>query len=120
MTSYTVSGREPDFGDIPPDMCGGITRYIERGIPPGHFLTAVICNDLKQACARADETNRFLLFEYVKFFYNHAPAECWGSDVRFDQWVGHRGLLGPDRDRLELDRDRTEPDSDISPEAERS
>ena len=68
-----------DFSKLPERMHGGIRRYIEHGIPPGHFLTAIICNDLREACARADEENRGLLFEYVGFFYNHAPIGCCSS-----------------------------------------
>ena len=31
---------------IPEHMRGGIERYVNHGIPPGSFLTAIICNDL--------------------------------------------------------------------------
>ena len=41
MTSYVSSGRAPDWSLIPDYMIGGLRRYIERGIPPGHFLSAV-------------------------------------------------------------------------------
>ena len=34
-------------------MMGAIQRYIDHGIPPGHFLTAVIENNLCEACGRA-------------------------------------------------------------------
>jgi hypothetical protein len=90
--SYTASGIEPDWELVPERMRGGVRRYIENGIPPGHFLTAVICNDLREACSRADEENRVLLFDYVKFFYCYAPGECWGHPDRFYAWVQHRGL----------------------------
>jgi len=92
--SYTISGQEPDWSMLPERMHGGVRRYIEDGIPPGHFLTAVISNDLREACARADEENQRLLFDYVRFFYCHAPQSCWGSPDRFAAWVSHRGLNG--------------------------
>ena len=43
-------------------MMEGIMRYIDHGINPGDFLTAVICNDLKGACGWMEEkkTNRSL------------------------------------------------------------
>lgn len=72
---------------IPEHMRDGIVRYIENGIEPGSFLTAVICNDLTQACACADSQNRRLLFEYIDFFYNYAPRSCWGSREKFDSWI---------------------------------
>ena len=84
----------PDWGGIPERMRGGITRYLEHGIPPGHFLTAVICNDLREACERADDENKHLLFEYVKFFYCHTPVGCWGSPENFEAWVKRGGDRG--------------------------
>jgi len=80
-----------DWGRIPERMRGGITRYVERGIRPGGFLTAVICNDLSWAAGSADATNRLLLWDYVKFFYNYAPHECWGSPEKFQAWLKEKG-----------------------------
>ena len=76
-----------NWGRIPERMRGGITRYIEHGIPPGDFLTAVICNDLREACARADDENRYLLWDYVRFFYNYTPTGCWGSPEKMKVWI---------------------------------
>jgi len=42
---------------IPQRMMDAIDRYINQGIQPGHFLTGVICNDLKEAISRADDEN---------------------------------------------------------------
>ena len=72
---------------IPLRMHTGIIRYVTQGIVPGGFLIAVITNDLKDACRRADDQNQSLLYEYVKWFYNHAPAPCWGSLENFTVWV---------------------------------
>lgn len=73
---------------IPDYMVGGIVRWIENGIHPGDFLAAVISNDLKEACARADETNQELIFNYVQFFYSWAPSQCWGSPEKVATWRG--------------------------------
>jgi hypothetical protein len=96
--SDTIDRREPDWNLLPERMHGGVRRYIEQGIPPGDFLTAVISNDLCEACGRADEENQHLLFEYVKFFYCHAPQECWGSQEKYKAWVQHGGLATLDKD----------------------
>ena len=72
---------------IPERMRGGITRYIFDGNPPGEFLQAVIKNDLKAAVGLADDENRTILNRYVVFFYNHAPAGCWGGPEQFENWV---------------------------------
>jgi hypothetical protein len=71
---------------IPDYMVGGITRYIEHGVLPGDFLRAVISNDLKEACSRADSNNMWVLPVYVAYFYNNAPGECWGSKEKMLAW----------------------------------
>lgn len=63
---------------IPEHMHGAIIRFYENGIPPGGFLSAVIDNDLREASARADDINRHALFNYIRWFYNHAPSGTWG------------------------------------------
>ncbi len=72
---------------IPPRMMGGIERYIIEGIIPGQFLQAVICNDMKEAFGRADDENFHLMPAYVNYFYNEAPAPCWGSRKDMDTWA---------------------------------
>lgn len=71
-----------------PSMTGGLRRWIENGIEPGSFLSAVIRNDLKDACGRADDINRKCLFEIVAWFYNEAPTGCWGSEDALKSWRG--------------------------------
>jgi len=66
---------------------GGMQRYIEKGIAPGDFLTAVICNDLTESFARADDINRGIMFDIVCFMYNEAPSLCWGSREIMDAWI---------------------------------
>lgn len=74
---------------IPERMHGGIIRYIENRTSPGSFLMAVILNDLKEACAYADDENAGLLHVYVSFFYNRAPSQCWGSPERVTAWLNN-------------------------------
>lgn len=87
---------ESDFAaqGLPDRMWGGVSRYLEHGISPGHFLTAVISNNLKECVARADCENMRLLPEYVKFFYNCVPGGCWGSQHSFDVWIESGGFIG--------------------------
>ena len=72
---------------LPAGLRGGMERYIEHGVPPGHFLTAVLTNDLRGACERADDVNRHLLWEIVGWLYNEAPAPCWGSPTKVSTWL---------------------------------
>lgn len=73
---------------LPPRMMGAIERYVNQGIPPGDFLTAVICNDLFEAVGRADEENMANLPAYVAYFYNEVTGACWGSRERMAAWMG--------------------------------
>jgi hypothetical protein len=94
MSNTNYIGAEPDWSLIPDYMIGGLRRYIENGVVPGDFLTAVLTNDLRGACARADDTNRDCLFQYVQFLYSYAPAPCWGSPEKFSAWIKRSGLAG--------------------------
>ena len=40
---------------IPDYMMDGVERYIEQGIEPGDFLSAIITNNLSEAVRRADD-----------------------------------------------------------------
>ena len=73
--------------NIPERMRGGIVRYILDGVEPGHFLSAVLTNDLTGAFGRADDENVRLIGDYIKFFYNYAPSGCWRSPENFKEWL---------------------------------
>lgn len=73
--------------NIPAYMHGSIIRYVEDGIRPGDFLTAIICNDLTAAVGGADDMNKKRLANYVTWFVWYAPASCWGSKEAYEAWV---------------------------------
>ena len=73
-------------GHLPATLQEGILRYLDKGIPPGHFLTAVITNNLFDAVGRADKNSLEALPDIVKFFYNHTPSSCWGSEEKMLKW----------------------------------
>tara|TARA_Y100000310_G_scaffold252208_1_gene258889 strand:+ start:117 stop:386 length:270 start_codon:yes stop_codon:yes gene_type:complete len=64
-----------------------LERYINDRVPPGHFLRALLSNDLVGSFARADETNQELIGTYVKWLYNFAPSYCWGSPEKVSGWL---------------------------------
>ena len=80
-----------DYNGLPESLRGGTGRWIESGVQPGSFLMAVICNNLKEAFARADDDNRRDLFHIVGWFYNEAPMPCWGSVSRARNWAERYG-----------------------------
>lgn len=72
---------------IPDYMHEGILNYVENRVKPGHFLTAIITNDLRNAVFHADSTNLNLIKNYVQWFYNHPPSPCWGSVEKMEAWL---------------------------------
>ncbi|MBC8184304.1 MAG: hypothetical protein ISR65_18525 [Bacteriovoracaceae bacterium] len=72
---------------IPDYMRGNILDYIFDKRPVGEFLTAVICNDMKTAIGKADGNNLRNIQAYLYFFYNYAPALCWGSKEAMEAWL---------------------------------
>lgn len=51
-----------------------IYNWYEKGWAPGGFTTAVLKNDFKQACFRADDVNRKNLHIYAMFIQWHLPS----------------------------------------------
>ena len=64
--------------ELPFHMQHGARYYIEEGVPPGEFLTAVLSNDLKESFGRADETNRAAMFDWCMWLYNDCPSTAQG------------------------------------------
>jgi len=75
-----------NYTKLPEGLRGGAQRWIENGIVPGSFLTAVIRNDLTESFAQADDMNIKRMFDIVSFFYNEAPSQCWGSREKMIAW----------------------------------
>lgn len=72
---------------IPEYMMAGLKRYIDDHCGTGHFLMAVLENNLKEAVHRADEHNLENLPAYVHYLYNKAPSQCWGSPEKVSKWL---------------------------------
>lgn len=83
MSTYRFRGLS-----IPDYMMDGLTRWIEDAVWPGHFLTAVLQNDLSEAVNHADGENLKNLAAYVGYLYNVAPSACWGSEKKMRAWKG--------------------------------
>ena len=72
---------------IPEYMMSGIIRYVNYGVEPGSFLTAVISNNLSEAVGQADDNNMPNLPAYMSYFYNETPSPCWGSKEKMKAWM---------------------------------
>ena len=76
-----------DYSKIPVLTMQGIQRYIEKSIPTGHFLGAVMAHDLFEAVGRADADNLAALPHIVAWIYNKAPSQCHGSAEKVKHWL---------------------------------
>ena len=76
-----------EYEKLPFGLRDGMQRYLENGIMPGHFLTAVLENNLFDAVMRADSTNLSLMPDIVKWIYNEVPWEAHGSERIVKAWV---------------------------------
>jgi len=77
----------PDYATVPArHMIPGISLYLEKGVPPGSFLMALLQNDLAGAVRTADHVNLVLMREWVLWLHNNLPAECHGSPERVEAW----------------------------------
>ena len=81
-----------DYARCPVDyMTDAVRRYVENGRQPGHFLTALLSNDLFESVARADADNARALREWVRFIYAELPHGSWGSKEAVREWIRHGG-----------------------------
>ena len=81
---------DADWGLIPDYMKDGVARYVEYGIMPGGFLTAVLENNLFMAIGKADDCNKQLLANWCMFVWNELPATCWGDKETVKAWAKSR------------------------------
>ncbi len=76
------------------EILDAIERYVLYGHAVGHFLTAVLENDLKESCGRADPEMQVCLFDLVRLLYNDVPMLAWGSPEKVLAWQEHQGFEG--------------------------
>lgn len=72
---------------IPGHTLEDIINYINQGIRPRSFLTAVLSNNLKESFAQADDLNIANMFAIVKHLYNEIPIAAWGSYEKVRAWI---------------------------------
>ena len=54
------------------------------------MLDAIISNDLRESTGRADDDNLRNIPAFVAFFWNEAPASCWGSTEKMKAWIENK------------------------------
>lgn len=81
------------FG-VPAPLCRSLINYVVYGTSPGGFLQAVLRNDLMEAVSRADAECLDSLFDLCAWLHCCAPSRCYGSEIKFHDWVSRRGTSG--------------------------
>ena len=72
---------------IPDHILPGLARYVTRGIVPGSFMRAMLCNDLAGAVNSADSDNIRKIPAIYGFFYQYIPSAAWGREDKLRKWV---------------------------------
>jgi hypothetical protein len=81
---------ESTTNGVPPRIVEALRLYGSMHYSVGDFLTAVLRNDLVEACGRADDVNCRLLPEIVRFCYCALPGNSWGSPEKVKDWLAKR------------------------------
>ena len=92
QTKYSI-----DYSGLPAHMQDAMRMYIEDGIEPGGFLSAVLENNLMRAFGRADSINAAHIKDYCAFLYNDVPGNCHGSPDIVTAWINRGGLRGKEQ-----------------------
>jgi hypothetical protein len=91
MSELFVNGKPIPYDTVPVSyMADSFRLYFERGISPGSFGAALLCNDLRESFARADDTNSQHIRQWVQWLYDNAPNSSWGSREKFFAWMKSR------------------------------
>ena len=80
-----------DYSNIPESTIAAIRKHADHGYDVGHFVTAVLENNLKEAVNKADDSNIRVLQDIVKYCYWEIPSYCWGSPEKVAAWKELKG-----------------------------
>lgn len=83
----TTATEQRSYAQLPEHMRETARAYAEEGLPPGGFLTAILCNDLAAAASRADGVNQAALFDWANWLYSALPRSAWGSAENVLAWI---------------------------------
>ncbi len=83
-----------EYDNIPDAILLAINNHVLIGQHCGHFVTAVLSNDLIEAVNRADDECQKCLRSIVRYLYNRCPSGCWGSKKKMEEWRKNGGIEG--------------------------
>jgi hypothetical protein len=76
-----------------PHLVESLDAWTLIGCPTGGFLEAVLENNLSDAIGRADDRNRAILFEIVRYCHNELDYQSWGSKRNVSEWRARGGHM---------------------------
>jgi len=79
---------------VPEALREGLVRYLVHRVPPGHFLNAVLTNDLTGAVNRGDAESLGGLVNVVHFLVNEVTYMAWGSPITVRVWLERNEFEG--------------------------
>lgn len=80
---------------IVPEHCRhSILIWVMEGRLGGHFLEAMLSNDLMKTFQYADGPNSRAMDSWTKYLYNYTPSGCWGSTEKVTEWANKGGIIG--------------------------
>lgn len=85
--SYMIKLQPDSYYPIREDLYGALERYLNNGIMPGSFLTAVLEDSLSGAFGQADMSNSANMKNIIGYVYNHMPSNSWGSREIVNQYL---------------------------------
>ena len=79
-----------DYSKCPESVRDSLKLYITYGFDGGDFLYYVLSNNLTRAFYNADKINKPIIEDILKWLYNHAPSDSWGSIEKVAEWIDSR------------------------------
>lgn len=95
MITYEQARQHSEYTRIRADILQSVYAYVEHRQAPGHFLQAVLSNDLFEAIGRADKEAVTALRELVVFIHSEVRSDCYGSREKVKQWLFPKPKLCP-------------------------
>ncbi len=97
MTSalHLAAGAVHHARQVPPRYRAEIVAYINDGVRPSQFVSAIIANDLELALIHEEKgTPKSALRAIFFFLREHAPRDCRGTFNHLKAWIKAGGVYG--------------------------
>lgn len=85
---------QPRYEKLPEHFREPVRLYVEQGVRPGDMITAILNNNLLDACCWIQPELLPQIKELVLWFHWEVPALSWGSPIRVWLWTEAGGANG--------------------------